>query len=235
MSRLKTGDTSGAIEDCNSVISIVGATFHPAKEAKVTQDDHGARVNLGDALVKAWRRRAEAYEAREKWDQALRDWEAIAAVDFAGSVRREAVAGAARCRQAANAAKRAETTAPPAPKQKPKPSASRPPARRGPTPPSEALDRLKQANQDAEAEEKLRYELKDGVDARLNAWKAGKEANIRALISSLDTVLWPELGWQKVSMAELIAPNQVKIRYTKAIAKLHPDKVRLGRFSLSLC
>jgi hypothetical protein len=27
-------------------------------------------------------------------------------------------------------------------------------------------------------------------------------------------------------MAELVTPNQVKIRYTKAIAKLHPDKVR---------
>jgi hypothetical protein len=39
-------------------------------------------------------------------------------------------------------------------------------------------------------------------------------------------VLWPELGWQKVGMAELVSSNQVKIRYTKAIAKLHPDKVR---------
>ena len=43
--------------------------------------------------------------------------------------------------------------------------------------------------------------------------------------ASLDTVLWPELGWQKVGMHELVTPAQVKIRYTKAIAKLHPDKV----------
>jgi hypothetical protein len=88
------------------------------------------------------------------------------------------------------------------------------------------LTRLKQANQEAEAEEQTRHELKDSVDSRLAAWKNGKETNLRALVASLDTVLWPELGWQKVGMAELVTPNQVKIRYTKAIAKLHPDKVR---------
>lgn len=69
--------------------------------------------------------------------------------------------------------------------------------------------------------------MKDSIDARLGAWKNGKESNLRALIASLDSVLWPELGWQKVGMAELVTPNQVKIRYTKAIAKLHPDKVGL--------
>jgi len=37
--------------------------------------------------------------------------------------------------------------------------------------------------------------------------------------------LWPELGLQKVGMAELVSPAQVKIRYTKTIAKLHPDKL----------
>jgi len=54
-----------------------------------------------------------------------------------------------------------------------------------------------------------------------------KEANIRALIASLETVLWPELGWVKVGMHELVTPSQVKIRYTKAIAKVHPDKVSI--------
>ena len=79
----------------------------------------------------------------------------------------------------------------------------------------------------AEAEDQERHALKDAVDARLIAWKGGKEANLRALIASLDAVLWPELGWQKVGMHELVTPAQVKVRYTKAIAKLHPDKVRL--------
>jgi hypothetical protein len=41
----------------------------------------------------------------------------------------------------------------------------------------------------------------------------------------LDTVLWPEVGWVKVGMGELLTEGQVKIRYMKAIAKVHPDKV----------
>jgi len=70
------------------------------------------------------------------------------------------------------------------------------------------------------------------VDSRLGTWKNGKETNLRALVASLDTVLWPELGWQKVGMAELVTPNQVKIRYTKAIAKLHPDKLNVKNTTL---
>ncbi|KAH0395924.1 hypothetical protein KCU89_g9828, partial [Aureobasidium melanogenum] len=48
---------------------------------------------------------------------------------------------------------------------------------------------------------------------------------LRALLGSLDTVLWPEAGWKKVNMSDLIMPNKVKIVYMKAIAKVHPDKI----------
>ena len=89
----------------------------------------------------------------------------------------------------------------------------------------EAVKKLRQANQAQEQEEQIKANLKDSVDARLTAWKAGKETNVRALVASLETVLWPELGWQKVGLHELVTPNQVKVRYMKAIAKLHPDKV----------
>ncbi|TCD60279.1 hypothetical protein EIP91_010431 [Steccherinum ochraceum] len=185
LSRIKTGDHSGAIEDCTTVITLIGASYHPAREAKVTREDEGASVDLADGLIKAYRRRAEAYEGKEKWDAAMRDWEVIAGADFAGKTRGDA-----------------------------------------------ALNRVREANQAADAEDQMRHELKDTVDAKLVAWKNGKESNIRALIASLDTVLWPELGWQKVGMHELISPNQVKIRYTKAIAKLHPDKLNANNTTL---
>ncbi|ETW84178.1 hypothetical protein HETIRDRAFT_472650 [Heterobasidion irregulare TC 32-1] len=231
LTRLKTGNTSGAIEDCTTVISVIGPSYHPSREAKLTKEDEGATVDLADALVKAWKRRAEAYEGREKWDLARKDWEAIASVDFAGRLRSEAVSGAARCRKMliSDPGDDSGTNARPSPSLAKVPR--RPPQKR-PTPPSAALNRLQQANKAAEAEDDARYELKDSIDARLATWKQGKETNLRALIASLDTVLWPELGWQKVGMAELVTPNQVKIRYTKAIAKLHPDKLNVKNTTL---
>ena len=231
LARIKTGDHSGAIEDASAVIMLVGASYHPAREAKVAREEEGAGVDLADALVKALWRRAEAYEGKEKWDAARQDWEAIAGKDFAGKARMEAVKGVGRCRKMLSAGtdgagagtNTGGVTTPsvrPAPKPRPRPAPKV-------VVPTDAVDRVREANQAAEAEAQQKHELKDVVDAKLAAWKNGKEANIRALIASLDTVLWPELGWQKVGMHELVTPSQVKIRYTKAIAKLHPDKVSL--------
>lgn len=234
LARIKTGDHSGAIEDSSAVIALVGASYHPSREVKVTREDEGAGVDLADALVKALWRRAEAYEGKERWDAARRDWEAVAGKDFAGKARMEAVKGVGRCRKmlsapvdgASTGAGSGPTSARPAPKSRPRPA----PAVVVPT---DAVDRVREANQAAEAEAQQKHELKDVVDTKLAVWKNGKEANIRALIASLETVLWPELGWQKVGMHELVTPSQVKIRYTKAIAKLHPDKVSL--FTRALC
>ncbi|GBE80235.1 hypothetical protein SCP_0214450 [Sparassis crispa] len=236
LTRIKTGEHTGAIEDCTNVISIIGLNYHPAREEKVTKEDEGAGIDLADGLMKAFRRRAEAYEGKEKWDLARQDWETIAAAEWAAKTRGEAVRGAGRCRRmlSADVDTLAPTLSAPAsrppsqPKRKPKPQ----PVQRRPTPTSEALNRVRAANQAAEAEDQQRYELKDVVDSRLAAWKNGKELNIRALIASLDTVLWPDLGWQKVGMHELVTPSQVKIRYTKAIAKLHPDKLSVNNTTL---
>ena len=224
LSRLKTGEHSGTIEDCSFVISLIGPSYHPQREARVTGENEGSGVDLADGLMKAHKRRAEAYEGKERWEDAKKDWEVIAGTEWAnGKMRNEAISGIGRCRKMLN----------PEPKQvaaKPqKPPVKRPPSKptnRGPTPPSEALKKLRATTDAAEAEDQAKHELKDLVDAKINAWKGGKEQNIRALVASLETVLWPALNWQKVGMHELVAPNQVKIRYTKAIAKLHPDKVR---------
>lgn len=222
LSRLKTGEHSGTIADCSLVISLIGPSYHPQREAKVTEENEGSGVDLADGLMKAYKRRAEAYEGRERWEDARKDWEAIAGTDWAnGKMRNEAVSGIGRCRKMLNP--QVEQTA-----SKPKPPVKRPLPKsviKGATPPSEALAKLRVATDAAEAEDQAKHELKDAVDAKVIAWKGGKEQNIRALIASLENVLWPELNWQKVGMHELVAPNQVKIRYTKAIAKLHPDKV----------
>uniref|UniRef100_A0AAY4BV72 Cyclin-G-associated kinase n=1 Tax=Denticeps clupeoides TaxID=299321 RepID=A0AAY4BV72_9TELE len=56
-------------------------------------------------------------------------------------------------------------------------------------------------------------------------WIEGKERNIRALLSTLHTVLWEgETRWKPVGMADLVTPDQVKRVYRKAVLVVHPDK-----------
>ncbi|XP_040264145.1 putative tyrosine-protein phosphatase auxilin isoform X1 [Bufo bufo] len=56
-------------------------------------------------------------------------------------------------------------------------------------------------------------------------WIEGKERNIRALLSTMHTVLWAgETKWKTVGMADLVTPEQVKKVYRKAVLVVHPDK-----------
>ena len=154
LTRIKTGDHSGAIDDCTAALSIIGPSYHPAREAKVTNEDEGASVDLKEAYIKALRRRAEAYEGKEKWDAARQDWETISGTDWAGKSRGDAAQAAGRCRRMLTVkpdepAASSAPAAAPKPKPKPKPK----PVQRGPTPPSEAVKRVREANEAAEAED----------------------------------------------------------------------------------
>lgn len=117
---------------------------------------------------------------------------------------------------------------------------SRPSARPAPkpgavsssAPDTPAAVALRAVNAAQEAEDQARHELKDNVDAKLMAWKGGKETNIRALLASLENVLWQGLRWQKVGMHELVTQKQVKGTYTRAIGRVHPDKVSCNALAL---
>ncbi|XP_003465097.1 cyclin-G-associated kinase isoform X10 [Cavia porcellus] len=65
----------------------------------------------------------------------------------------------------------------------------------------------------------------DPLKLKLLDWIEGKERNIRALLSTLHTVLWDgEHRWTPVSMADLVTPGQVKKQYRRAVLVVHPDK-----------
>ncbi|KAJ1995052.1 auxilin-like clathrin-binding protein required for normal clathrin function [Dimargaris cristalligena] len=94
-----------------------------------------------------------------------------------------------------------------------------------PTFTSSRVQEMRQQEIRRQQEDQQRHQLKDILDARVAQWRQGKEANLRALLASLDVLLWPELGWKKCGLHELVSNAQVKRAYLRAIGKLHPDKL----------
>eukprot|EP00198_Chlamydomonas_reinhardtii_P001730 XP_001691066.1 predicted protein [Chlamydomonas reinhardtii] len=86
------------------------------------------------------------------------------------------------------------------------------------------------AKQEMEAEEAARreqqVELKEQYKTNIEAWKNKNKGNIRGLLSSLQTVLWPDSGWAPVSVGDMLEPVQVKKVWMRANLLVHPDKVR---------
>ncbi|XP_051131948.1 auxilin-related protein 2-like [Andrographis paniculata] len=75
-------------------------------------------------------------------------------------------------------------------------------------------------------EQEERHRIAETLDIEIKRWAAGKEGNLRALLSTLQYVLWPECGWQPVSLTDLITGAAVKKAYRKATLCIHPDKVQ---------
>lgn len=76
-----------------------------------------------------------------------------------------------------------------------------------------------------EADRSNKGDLRTAVRPRMDAWLAGKKDNIRALLASLDSVLWEGSGWTKPGMADLVEKGRVKRAYMRANLIVHPDKV----------
>ncbi|XP_022927195.1 uncharacterized protein LOC111434115 [Cucurbita moschata] len=66
----------------------------------------------------------------------------------------------------------------------------------------------------------------EGLDEKIKLWSAGKETNIRLLLSTLHYILWSSSGWSPISLTNLIGGSQMKKAYQKARLCLHPDKLQ---------
>lgn len=60
---------------------------------------------------------------------------------------------------------------------------------------------------------------------RVLEWKENKTRNIRALLGSLDSVIWQGCKWTPIGMHQLVEASDVKKAYHKACLAVHPDKV----------
>ncbi|CAJ2641466.1 unnamed protein product [Trifolium pratense] len=91
---------------------------------------------------------------------------------------------------------------------------------------TKALAEKNERDLQIQREQAERHRLAETLDFEVKRWAAGKEGNLRALLSTLQYVLWPECGWQPVSLTDLITAATVKKAYRKATLCIHPDKVQ---------
>jgi tetratricopeptide (TPR) repeat protein len=230
MTALKIGEPKSAINDADTIISVIGPSKGETESIDLGNGEPSKPMR--DFYGKALMRKAEALEQLERWEDAAGAWKQAVEAGHGGST---SIQGRNRCEKAAGIGKptsKPATSAPrPAQPKKPakKPSALDDLAGSSASAPAsgEAVTRLRAANAAADRADEERLALTDSVDAKITAWKGGKQDNLRALLGSLDNILWPEAGWKKVNMSELILPNKVKVQYMKGIAKVHPDKVCL--------
>ena len=233
LAHLKTGDPKSSIADTTSALSLIGPSQGTHESIDLGDEGH---KDMKPFWLKAMTRQAEAFEQLERWPEAAAAWRSCIEAGLGDAV---SIAGRNRCEKAITGT--ILTSQPPKPafirksplKPVTKISASKALSdhpSRTPQPSQtssiEAVTRLRKANQVAERLDDEKFALSDQVSERVARWRAGKEKNLRALLASLETVLWEGAGWKKVSMGELIIANKVKIVYMKGIGRVHPDKVR---------
>ncbi|KAJ1919411.1 auxilin-like clathrin-binding protein required for normal clathrin function [Mycoemilia scoparia] len=227
--QLKNGDSNAAIESCTRALQIC-----KKYSANVSENiaPIGETVDFRLQQVKALQRRASGYEALEKYKQAAQDWDTITKSGISDSrLISQAQSSLVRCQKALDPRKNpsGDTFSNGLSQRPPKPAIHRKPAQR----PTTKLDvnesigvaKIRDIEKLKAAEEAEQFAQSDSVDDEIKAWKEGKQQNLRALLSTLHTVI-PE--WKVVGMHELIEPNKVKRTYMRAIAKTHPDKLSKG-------
>ena len=227
MTALKIGEPKSAIDDADIILTFIGPSKGESEAIDLCTGE--APKPMKDFFGKALMRKAEALEQLERWGDAAQTWKLAVESGHGGST---SIQGRNRCEKAAGISKTQSKPTAPA-RKRPSPPPKKPSAMSDLAATSasgadfEAVSRLRQANQAAERADEEKFALSESVDAKIAAWRNGKQDNLRALLGSLDSVLWPEAGWKKIGLSELVLPNKVKIQYMKGISKVHPDKVCL--------
>lgn len=205
---MKIGDPKAAIADCDAVLHLVGLNHSHSVQV------NGQSKKLREYWAKAITRRAECLEQLERYADAYDAWDRAAVVGVGGLI-------------AVEGKRRMENLITNTPFKRPVSTPARKVAKstNGSRKTGEAVRQLRVAEQKAQEEDDQRFAFHENVATRTSTWKGGKENNLRALLGSLETILWPEVGWEKTKLVDLVQAKRVKVVYMRAIAKVHPDKL----------
>lgn len=92
---------------------------------------------------------------------------------------------------------------------------------------AEKLAAVRERENAKAAEQEKKDDARAGAERRVSQWTGhgARRGNLRALLASLDTVLYTGHTWKAVSMDVLKVAPKVKLHYRKAILQVHPDKI----------
>jgi tetratricopeptide (TPR) repeat protein len=231
--RLKQNKYHECLSDCSVAIDV----------ARKQMALHSSDTTWKSQMIKALHRKACALEGLRLYEAAIQVYEEYVRMD--GSRSAQVSQGIIRCQQALLNNKKQPPPQPPRPANGPswKPTndmsafpdidfnmfipkqTAEQKANLEEINKSKAVKEMRDREKKKEAEEAERLSKVDKVGAQISVWKTGKDRNLRALLGSLELILWPGVQWKGVTMGELLEPRKCKIAYMKAIAKVHPDKV----------
>lgn len=88
------------------------------------------------------------------------------------------------------------------------------------------VDEFKQREAKKKADEEQEDTIRRQLDPKIKAWSEehGKKKQLRALLASLHTVLWPGAKWKSLTIGDLLDDGKVRRAFLKASLVVHPDK-----------
>ena len=91
---------------------------------------------------------------------------------------------------------------------------------------AKALNEVREREAKKKQEEAEEDDVRKRLEPKIKAWSEehGKKKQLRALLGTLHTILWPEAKWKQVSIGDILNDAKCKKFYHKATLVVHPDK-----------
>ena len=91
---------------------------------------------------------------------------------------------------------------------------------------AKALQEVRDREERKKKEEADEDEVRRRLEPVIKQWSEehGKKKQLRALLASLHTILWPGAQWKQVGIGDLLDDKKVKLAFHKASRVVHPDK-----------
>ncbi|KAI9298226.1 TPR-like protein [Neoconidiobolus thromboides FSU 785] len=220
----KMGNFKNSLNDSELALKIIGEDYEYVPKQKL---EGKAGLNLKDYYVKGMLRKAEALEALERFKEAEETYAKLLFLSNC-SAHNKALEGARRCKKGLEMPKLEKKGSEAGGRNDKLDSLLSEFSTdfdKQEIDSSEAVKKIRELENIKNQEETIRIQTIDSIEAKVKSWKSSKEDNLRALLASLDDVLWGELNWKKVPIHDLLDLKKVKRVYMLAIAKLHPDKL----------